>query len=134
MRDLTEEKIKKYYLDAGMNCSESMLRAADEAYGLGLREEDFLLLRSFGGGMAVGGPCGALTGAVAALGRLFGDKLDKMALHELVAGFIADFEQRFKARDCTLLTPELKKEDVRCFELVCGAAVLLDETVKKAQV
>ena len=132
-RTMTEELIKKYYLDEGMNCAESTLRAADEEYGFGLTEEDFLLLRGFGGGMAVGGPCGALCGGVAALGRLYGDKLDKMALHGLIAGFIGEFEKRFGARDCSVLTPQWKKEDLRCFELVRAAAALLDETVKSVK-
>ena len=130
---MTEEYIRRFYLDEGRNCAESMLRAANDAYGLGLEERDFLLLRGFGGGMAVGGPCGALTGAVAALGRLFGEELDKLALHELIAGFIGEFEKRFGATDCEKLTPQYKKEDVRCFALVSAAAELLDETVKKAR-
>lgn len=132
MSAMTKDYIKKYYLDEGRNCAESTLRAANEAYALGLEEKDFLLLRGFGGGMAVGGPCGALTGAVAALGRMFGDKLDKEGLHALVAGYIAAFEQRFGSVNCSELTPGWKKEDVRCYELVAAAAALLDETVKAA--
>lgn len=130
---MTKDRIREHYLANSRNCAESMLRAANEEYALGLEEKDFLLLRGFGGGMAVGGPCGALTGAVAALGRLYGDKLDKEGLHALVAGFIGAFEQRFGSVNCSELTPKWKKEDVRCYALVTAAAELLDETVKNVE-
>ena len=49
---MLRDYVKKYYLEQRRNCAESLLRAANEAYGLNLTEADFALLSGFGGGMA----------------------------------------------------------------------------------
>lgn len=41
---MLRDYVKKYYLEQRRNCAESLLRAANEAYGLNLTEADFALL------------------------------------------------------------------------------------------
>ena len=55
---MLRDYVKKYYLEQRRNCAESLLRAANEAYGLNLTEADFALLSGFGGGMGCGSVCG----------------------------------------------------------------------------
>ena len=55
---MLRDYVKKYYLEQRRNCAESLLRAANEAYGLNLTEADFALLSGFGGGM--GGDCSCI--------------------------------------------------------------------------
>lgn len=67
---MLRETAKKYYLEQNYNCAESVLRAANEEYGLGLDEGALKLMAGFGGGMGCGGVCGALSGGIAALSKL----------------------------------------------------------------
>ena len=60
--------VEKYYT-SGYNCSETLIRAANEYYHLDLHDEDMKMIAGFGGGMFVGSTCGALVGSVAALSK-----------------------------------------------------------------
>ena len=55
----------------GLNCAEKMLHGANVAYKLGLDKEALKLASAFGGGMGIEDKCGALTGALMVLGKLF---------------------------------------------------------------
>ena len=59
---MLRDYVKKYYLEQRRNCAESLLRAANEAYGLNLTEADFALLSGFGGGMGGGRSGGSFGG------------------------------------------------------------------------
>ena len=131
---MLRDKVKKYFLDEGRNCAESMLMAASEEYGLGLGESEIELMRGFGGGMGAGITCGAISGSVAALSKLICVKVDKDTAHEVTGGFIGEFEKRFGSTLCDALVPTYKKEDTRCYELLLMVADLLDETLDKHKV
>ncbi len=64
-----KEKARNYFLEQDCNCAESVLRAANDTYQLGVSQEDITLVSAFGGGMGCGKTCGALCGAMAVLGK-----------------------------------------------------------------
>lgn len=55
------------YRELGFNCAESTLMACNEAWDLGLSEEQMLVMGGFGSGMGVKDVCGAVTGGIAGL-------------------------------------------------------------------
>ena len=130
--------IRKYFLEQGYNCAESMLRAANEQYGLGLSEESLRLAGGFGGGMGAGGACGALCGAVQALAAMM--IMDKESskssacpqFREECAAYYNAFAEQLGSSECRDLTPKYKKPDIRCFELMEKAWALLEEAAAKA--
>ena len=61
------EQIAEKYYKQGYNCAESVLRAGNEYYQLGLDENAIHAFAGFGGGLHCGDVCGALTGAIGAL-------------------------------------------------------------------
>ena len=131
---MLRDKVKKYYLDEGKNCAESMLSAANEEYELGLTESEPEIMRGFGGGMGYGLTCGAIAGSVAALSKLICCKVDKETSHNITSGFVGEVEKRFENTNCSFLTPIHKKEDIRCYELLLQIADILDDTVAKNRV
>lgn len=131
---MLRDKVKKYFLDEGLNCAESMLAAANEEYEMGLTDGEIELMRGFGGGMGYGTTCGAISGSVAALSKLICIKVDKDTAHEVTSGFVEEFEKRFKSTLCDDLVPVYKKEDVRCYELLLLTADLLEEVIAKNKV
>jgi C_GCAxxG_C_C family probable redox protein len=92
----------------GLSCSQAVLMAF--APGLGMDERQAALVASaFGGGMARHGwTCGALTGAMMALGLHAGhttaeDSATKDALFARVQAMVARFEERHGATECRQL-------------------------------
>ena len=59
-----------HYYEQGYNCAESLVYGANAAWHLNLDENACHLMAGLGGGLQVGDVCGALTGAVCALGCL----------------------------------------------------------------
>lgn len=96
------------------NCAQSVLMPF--AGELELTEgKAFDLALNFGGGMGCGGMCGAVTGALMAMGGL-GLPLDKRV--ELIEGF----RERFGGTDCAVITAGMEKGSpemkARCGEFI----------------
>ena len=82
---------------AGANCAQCTL--APWADGLGYDEEELMRMgAAFAGGMHRGETCGAVTGALMALGLAYGD--DPAAVAEKTAQFQAAFTERFGSTIC----------------------------------
>ena len=125
--------VEKYYLDQDYNCAETLLLAANEAYGLELPEGTHRLMSAFGGGMGCGRACGAVCGALAALGyqRADGRAHATEAFRDLCAGFVKKAESECGSIECNALMARYKKEDVRCLDTVLCIADLLDAYLRE---
>ena len=127
---------------AGHNCAQSTL--VPWARGLGYDAEELERMgAAFGGGMHRGDTCGAVTGALMALGLACGD--DPEVLSEKTAQFQAAFLERFGSTLCRELLgydfsrPEEKEAaraagvvPERCPGFVRGASEILQELLKDA--
>ena len=131
----------------GFSCSQAVFMAF--APGLGMAERQAALVASaFGGGMARHGwTCGALTGALMALGLHGGhtaaaDSATKDALYVRVQALVARFEERHGTTACRQLIGANMLDPVErqaatdrgvfktlCPELVRTAATLVAETL-----
>jgi C_GCAxxG_C_C family probable redox protein len=98
---------------SGFNCSQAVLSAFAAELGLD-REAGLRVAAAFGGGMGrMGGTCGAVTGALMALGLKYGqtvpeDKEAKERTYALAREFVA----RFQARHGSTICRELLGYDV----------------------
>ena len=67
------DEIARGYFRQGLNCSECVLRTFIDIYNVNLPDEILCMATGFGGGMGhTKNTCGAITGAVLALGTLKG--------------------------------------------------------------
>lgn len=97
-----EEVITKF--QEGLNCSQVVLLAFAEELGI----DDASVLKiacGFGGGMGHGEVCGAVSGAIMALGLKYGqwDILDiasKLKTNEVVKEFVAEFKSLNNSITC----------------------------------
>jgi C_GCAxxG_C_C family probable redox protein len=134
--------------EAGFSCSQAILSTFAERYGLS-RTTALKLADGFGGGLAgLGKTCGAVTGAVMAIGLAHGriradDNEAKLATARRARELMARFEARHgtvecrKLIDCDLDTPEkvrLAHErgvfDTICVNVVRSAAELLEQILE----
>ncbi len=99
-------RAREIFLSSGFNCAESVLLANMERLGV---EGDWLpkVASGFGGGIArTGQVCGALTGAVIALGWAMGRSASDGNVDELygvVAELVDQFTSEFGTTSCRML-------------------------------
>jgi C_GCAxxG_C_C family probable redox protein len=128
--------------DGGLYCAEAVLKAIAERQGI---ESDLVpgIATGLCAGMARrGGPCGAMTGAILALGMIYGRKTAEQPVQDTfdaVQEMMDQFVERFGSSNCTELlgvdlgTPEgqqaFKDQNLgeRCSLYTGVATALVDE-------
>lgn len=127
---LLRDHAKNYYMQH-RNCAESLLLAANDAYGLGLTEREIAMMKGFGGGMGAGSVCGALTGAIAALGLIYPTtkKAVENGLRADTGKLVAEFEAALSHVDCRVLKPKYHGEQNRCQQTVLLGADVLEKHI-----
>jgi len=116
-----------------LNCAETMLHAANRAYGLGLSPESLKLAAGFGGGMGFEGLCGVLTGGSMVLSAMFvqerGHESDR--IKRLNREFVEAFRARMNSVDCAPLKDLWRKDDVGCLPVILEGAELLQGIIDR---
>jgi C_GCAxxG_C_C family probable redox protein len=125
---MTEKEVTDQFMQ-GFDCAQITLDSAAGKTGL-TQEEAYRLAAGFGAGMFQGGTCGAVTGAIIALGAKYGHfKPGDMERKNATMAKVVEFQQRFKEKyDSTLCRDMLgydlsKPEEM---EIVMKEGLLLD--------
>lgn len=117
------------------NCAEKIFYGANEAYHLGLTSESLRIASGFGGGMAIGSICGALTAAIMVLGVLFVKNRahESDTIKRLTQELFASYQKEMSSIDCTVLKELYRTEDLKCRYVITRAAAALDAVIVKEQ-
>lgn len=113
------------YHSEGYNCAESIVKAFNNEKGLNVPTS---AASSFGAGMTVGSTCGAITGALIALGGLKGR--DELTVRNETAKYAKHIMKKLKEKYGTYECLELKKKGVSCDEIIEHTYEILKDTVK----
>ena len=128
------DRARYYYLQEEMNCAETLLRAANDEYGLGLDPVGLRTMAGFGGGMGIGSTCcGALTGSVAAISVRFTSTKshENPLVKDLCRAFLEGFAARHGAIDCDLLKDLYRDSRSGCLPVVERAAGELERLMQE---
>lgn len=122
-----------YGLEEDLNCAETILSGANHVYHLGLDQESLKLAAGFGGGMALEDVCGALTGALMVLGKLFVKERahESAKIKELAQELFHGYQQEMGAIDCGPLKAQYRNEVVKCRPVILKAAEILDRMITR---
>ena len=122
---MLKEKVLNYYLDQGMCCAESVLRACNDVYGLNIAQEDLILYTGFCGGMASGSVCGCLAAAMGVLSKKFVGRED---FRDICRNYVTVFQEKLgcDSFNCSVLEPKYKTEESRCSACVILASEALE--------
>ena len=115
-----EEKATKFH-ESGCNCCQAVLESCCERFHMD-EETAYRLGAFFGGGMRRGEVCGAVTGALMALGLEYGDEDNRKCMKS--QAFLKAFQQEYGTLLCKELLPEdgkKKKELCPGFINYCAA-------------
>lgn len=101
----------------GCNCCQAVLMSTCEQFGL-TQEQAYHLAAFFGAGMRRGEVCGAVTGALMALGLKYGDENNRKC--ERSKEFLKAFETQFGALLCRELLAKNQKKMCPTFIEYCA--------------
>lgn len=68
---MLKDHIGKYYFEGNYNCAETIIRAGNDYYNLGLHDADMKMMGAYGAGIQTGNTCGAILSAAAILSMLY---------------------------------------------------------------
>lgn len=113
------------YHKQGYNCAESVIKAFNEENSLNI---PISIASPFGTGMMVGSTCGAVTGALMALGSLKGR--EKVTDRNESRKYTKEIMNKVKEKYGTFECLELKKKGVSCNEIIEYTYNMLREYVE----
>ncbi len=127
-RQMAPEERRLYHT----NCAENLLLSANRKYGLNLPEEYVKLVSPYGGGMSTGNTCGALLGALAALGMMYGEEkpTENKKMKAAAAAYVRLFEENFGSLKCSVIRPVFMDEAKTCTPLIIKSGELFDYVVE----
>ena len=127
-------EVTKYFYKGGLNCAESTLRCLIEAGVIDAPPEAVRMMTGFGGGMQRGTTCGAVVGAVAALGWATGRTepgQSREASARVVREFLRRFEESFGTLDCrTLQATYVKDHALKSEGMYRSCTVFVEKAVE----
>ena len=114
------------------NCAEILLLSANEKYELGLDDRFIKAVCPFGGGLQSEKTCGALLGALSAIGIMYAEDRpctnDKMK--DLTKNLVEEFEKEFGAIDCKYIKEHHRSETEGCSLVKIRAAEVFERVIK----
>lgn len=128
---MLKERATEYYTK-GFNCAETVIRAANDEYHLGLSEESLKLCGGFGGGMGCGQACGALCGGISAISA----QLIETCAHETpelrgkCAELVAAFRRILGDTQCKNLMLKYKDPNSKCLKTVLLSCEALESVME----
>ncbi len=127
-----KEKALEYHM-AGFNCAQSVLAACKEYTGLD-DSAALAISAGFGGGLRSGEICGAISGAVMALGLACpfneADNAEaKVKIAELAKSCVSSCKEEYDYIRCL----DLKRNGISCNELIGKMAEIAEDMIIKAK-
>jgi len=122
-----------YGIKEDLNCAETILYGANQAYRLNLNSESLKLAAAFGGGMAIESVCGVLTASLMVLGKLFVPEVAHKypEIKELSKELFDTFKKEMGDILCKPLKDNYRTEEKKCREVILKAAEVLDKIVTR---
>lgn len=121
----------KYYFEGNYNCAETIIRAANEYYELGLHDRDMIMVGAYGAGIQCGNTCGAVLSATAVLSM----KYVEAKAHEceeikpVVMKLMRKFQAKYGSTLCKDIKPQSFKPEYRCQMTIEASCDILEETI-----
>lgn len=115
------------------SCSETMVAAADKAFGLNLPPEVLRAVAPFSGGLLTEDVCGIMTGGLAVIGLLYTKNVahDSAQMTEVAKAFISTFKEKFSTSQCVDLKAAYRDEQTGCTDLIIQGAEVLAALIEE---
>ena len=128
---MLKDLLPKYYFDQNYNCAETILRAANEYYDLGLHDKDMILVGAYGAGIQSGNTCGAVLSVAAVLSQKYVEAKahESEDIRPVVQKMMRKFNEKYGSILCKDIKPQSFKPEYRCQMTIETSCDILEETI-----
>lgn len=128
---MLKDLLPKYYFDQNYNCAETILRAANEYYNLGLNDRDMIMVGAYGAGIQCGNTCGAVLANAAILSMKYvaAKAHESEDIRPVVNIMMKKFLEAYGSTLCKDIKPQSFKPEYRCQKTIETACDILEETI-----
>ncbi len=128
---MLKDLLPKYYFDQNYNCAETILRAANEYYDLGLHDKDMILVGAYGAGIQSGNTCGAVLSVAAVLSLKYVEAKahESEDIRPVVQKMMRKFNEKYGSILCKNIKPQSFKPEYRCQMTIETSCDILEETI-----
>ena len=132
---MLREIADKYYREGNYNCAETIIRAANEYYQLGLHDRDMIMMGGYGGGMQTASTCGTLLSSVAVLSMKFVEARahESKDIQPVVIMLTKRFKEQFGSTECREIKPQFFQKEIRCWNTIQKACDVLESVLEDYQ-
>lgn len=123
----------KYYFEGNYNCAETIIRAANEYYELGLHDRDMIMVGAYGAGIQCGNTCGAVLSAAAVLSMKYVEAKahESEDIRPVVMKLMRKFQAKYGSTLCKDIKPQSFKPEYRCRMTIEASCDILEETISE---
>lgn len=128
---MLKDLLPKFYFEGNYNCAETILRAGNEYYNLGLHDKDMISFGAFGAGIQTGNTCGA----VLAVAGILSMKYVEAKAHEsqdikpVVTLMMKKFKELYGSTLCKDIKPQSFKPEYRCQKTIEASCDILEAVI-----
>lgn len=117
-----KDKVLNYYYQ-GYNCSQCILKAAEQKYKLPISKQSLNLCTGVSNGFGIGGFCSVITAGIMIFGLLF----DEETVKRLRLKLLDTFQEKYSSLNCL----ELRKKNGEyfCKNFIPEAADIIDKII-----
>ncbi len=121
----------KYYFEGNYNCAETIIRAANDYYELGLHDRDMIMVGVYGAGIQCGNTCGAVLSAAAVLSMKYVEAKahESEDIRPVVMKLMRKFQAKYGSTLCKDIKPQSFKPEYRCRMTIEASCDILEETI-----
>lgn len=130
---MLKDVLGKYYFEQNYNCAETIIRAANEYYDLGLHDRDMIMMGAYGAGIQTGNTCGAILAGASVLSMKYvPEKAHESAeIKPVTSLFMRKIKEAYGSHLCKDIKAQTFKPEYRCkvtIETVCD---ILEATIEE---
>lgn len=128
---MLKDLYSKYYYDENYNCAETLIRAGNEYYDLGLHDRDMIAFGGFGAGIQTGNTCGAVLSAVSVLSMKYIEKNAHTSkdIKPVTTALIREFNKKYGSILCKDIKPQSFTPEERCKNTIETACDILEQVI-----
>jgi len=128
---MLKDLLGKYYFDQNYNCAETILRAGNEYYNLGLHDRDMILVGAYGAGIQSGNTCGAVLSGASVLSMKYIEAKahESKDIRPVVQKMMRKFNETYGSTLCKDIKTQSFKPEYRCLKTIETACDILEATI-----
>lgn len=133
---MLKDHLANYYFEGNYNCAETIIRAGNDYYNLGLHDRDMIMMGAFGAGIQTGNTCGAILAGASILSMKYvpAKAHESTEIKPVVALFMRKVKEAYGSHLCKDIKAQTFKPEYRCkvtIETICD---ILEATIEEYEV